>query len=85
MSQAHLPKRLRKISGPGPKDRRKGSRTVLDGEADDLTWECDGSLSALSEKHRQIGMWALYACNANAWPGAKEYLAKSNADLVAVQ
>ena len=73
------------ISNRARRQRRKGSRTVLDDEADDITWLYDGYLSALSEKHRKIVMWALDTCNTNAWSGAKEYLAKSKADLIAVQ
>ena len=51
----------------------------------DLYWNDDGSLSAMSNQHRKDGMWAFDTCNANAWPGAKEYLAKTQADFVAVQ
>ena len=39
----------------------------------------------MSEKHRKLGLWAFDTCNANAWAGAKEYLARSKTDLVAVQ
>ena len=31
------------------RQRRKGNRTVLDDETDDLTWQCDGSLSTHNE------------------------------------
>ena len=68
------------------KQKKKGSPVVLDDEETaGLTWLCDGSLSALSKKHRKVGRGAFDTCNANAWPGALEYLARSKVDLLAVQ
>ena len=66
------------------RQRKKGSPVVLDDEVDDLTWFCDGSLSALNERHRKLGLWAFDTCNADVWAGAKEDLARSKSDLVAV-
>ena len=51
----------------------------------DLSWAEHGSLSLMSKKHRKEGLWALDTCSANAWPGAKRYPEKTQADFVAVQ
>lgn len=51
----------------------------------DLSWNDDGSLSAMSKQHWEHGLWAFDTCNANAWSGGNKYLENTQADFVAVQ
>ena len=39
----------------------------------------------MSKQHWKAGLWTFDTCNANAWPGAKKYLEKTQADFVAVR
>ena len=73
-----------RTSPPTVKQRLVARCTRADGP-EDLSWADDGSLSMISKDHREEGLWAFDTCNPNAWPGAKKYLEKTQADFVAVQ
>ena len=70
---------------PATIKERLARRNPTPNGPDDLSWADDGSLSVTSKQHWFEGLWAFDTCNPNAWPGAKKYLERTQADFVAIQ
>ena len=75
----------RKAKEDNSKSRREIAKRRDDKDEHFIEFISSHTVNLKDDTHRKLGLWAFDTANGNAWAGARETLAESSADFVAVQ